>query len=165
MISRGVMMYINFLKSNYIIIAFSIIITLCLYLINVNINMKVDCTSTFYNVPDDPSWQYLSGTMSVTLDDNTVGQVMFSGKAKNLEKMNRFERLITFKYHKGSENNYHLTDVNVTKYAEDDLNDDVFKKYIYAPTLEKNDHLVIFNIRNGYLIGSMIGPRHLCVRR
>lgn len=136
-----------------------------IYYLTKNKTNKIDCSSTFYTIPNDSSWSYLEGTLSTTFFNNKTGEVMFSGNAKNKSGVFRFERLMTFHFSLVGGNDFDLYDVNITKYAEDNLDDGVFEKYIYSSTSGHTDHLVIRKINNGYLIGNMVGPRHMCVMR
>ncbi|NEG59761.1 hypothetical protein [Pantoea agglomerans] len=129
---------------------------------------KIDCVSTFLIIPDDKSWEHFKGTMSVTIYSNGNGEVMFSGDAHqngSNGKVFFYERLMRFKYEKADDINYTLHDVDVVKYKNDDLQDDLFSKYVYSSTSDKKDHLVILKLKNAFLMGNMNGPRHMCVRR
>lgn len=161
------MMYINFKwKKIFIAVTISAILIVASVL-NGIYDDGIDCTGTFYIVPDNGSWNYLEGTMSVTMIGNSnQGEVMFSGEAKNkYSKLFRFERVLSFTYKNQQRNQYIFSNVIMTKYAEDTLSDDVFSHYIYSATSDKKDHLVILKVRNAYLMGNMIGPKHMCVNR
>ena len=93
---------------------------------------------------------------------------MFSGEARKTAETGKifsFERFMHFSFEKTDQKNYELRNVVVSKYKGDDLDDAVFTKYIYSHTSEQTDHLVVVKQNNGYLIGNMVGPRHLCVKR
>lgn len=161
------MMYIN-LQKNKVFTAITIsAILIIASVLNNTYDDDIDCTGTFYIVPDNDSWSYLKGSISVTMMGNSnQGEVMFSGEARNkYSKLFRFERVLSFTYKNQHKNQYILSNVIVTKYAEDTLLDDVFSHYIYSSTSDKKDHLVILKMRNSYLMGNMIGPRHMCVSR
>lgn len=149
-----------------LLLIFVITVVLLSYFFYKKTSKGVDCTSTFYIIPDNESWSYVKGTMSVTLLKNkNSGEVMFSGEAKNHDHLRRFERVISFNYENPEPSQYILSNILTRKYSNDDLQDSVFSDYIYSSSTSGNDHFVILKIRNAFLIGNMIGPRHLCVKR
>ncbi|GEM_PF-3491524 len=162
-------MFMNFQRFRTVFVVIIILaITLAFFGFLKNRDNRVDCVSTFYTVPNDGVWEYLKGTMSVTFSSNGQGNVMFSGEARKIAetgKLYSFERFMHFSFDKTDQKNFALSKVNVAKYKGDDLDDAVFTKYIYSHTSEQTDHLVVVKLNNGYLIGNMVGPRHLCVKR
>lgn len=152
-------------KKLLLILSIILIVLSVVFYLSKNKANKIDCTSTFYTLPDEGSWNYLEGTLSTTFFYNKTGKVMFSGTAKKGNDIFRFERLMTFHLSLIEGGDFDLYNVKITKYAEDNLDDDVFEKYVYSSTSGHIDHLVIRKINNGYLIGNMIGPRHMCVMR
>ncbi|NEG59931.1 hypothetical protein [Pantoea agglomerans] len=110
----------------------------------------------------------MKGTMSITFTGNSQGEVMFSGNAvkyEDLDKVYFFERLMQFSFSKIDRTNYQIGNVLMTKYNTDDLDDDAFSKYIYSAKIGRSDYLIIMKVNNGFLMGNMVGPRHLCVKR
>ncbi len=161
-------MFMNFQRLRAVFVVIIILAITLVFLALKKINNTVDCVSTFYTVPNDGVWEYLKGTMSVTFSSKGQGNVMFSGEARKTAETGKifsFERFMHFSFEKTDQKNYELRNVVVSKYKGDDLDDAVFTKYIYSHTSEQTDHLVVVKQNNGYLIGNMVGPRHLCVKR
>jgi len=154
------------IRKKYLLL-FTAVTLIVLYLFFTNKEDEIDCVSTFYNIPDDSSWEYIKGTLSVTLFRNGYGEAMFSGNGVKRESSKNidFERLINFHFEKIDDRNYILKDILITKYASDNMDDDIFSKYVYTPTSQKTDHLVILKINNSFIVGHMVGPRQICIQR